>query len=399
MFLDVLLTDGNYKHTYAMVRALRKKDLTVGVLFPSRMSLSWYSRFVSKRFLFSTTDNGIGEEEQYINELLKILKMNKVKVLIPVGNISFKRVLLNKEKILNYTKLAIAPKKSMEIAQNKNLTFKFAENIQFPMPKTFYPRGFRDLECIENKLRFPCIIKKTNPEEKGVIYCNNSQELYEGFRSVVQDIITDGSYPIIQEYIDGISTGFYALYKKGKCVSFFMHERVHELPITGGASTLAKSIYDQELKLLGERILDKLNWHGPVMVEFMKDRNNRLKLIEINPKFWGSMELSYTAGINFTHLYYLLALNKDVPLCRYKTNVYFRWTLPFDLIWKSHVDNNARKRFKNFKRNIKYTNNIHLDDPLTIIFNLFLFMYFVLTKKRYPYGKPSYEIKRQKNKN
>lgn len=43
MKIDVLLTDGGYKHTYAMVRALNEKGLKVGVLFDSYFSLSYCS--------------------------------------------------------------------------------------------------------------------------------------------------------------------------------------------------------------------------------------------------------------------------------------------------------------------------------------------------------------------
>ena len=91
-----------------------------------------------------------------------------------------------------------------------------------------------------------------------------------------------------------------------------MHERIHEFPITGGASTLAKSVFENDLKEIGDKLLSSLNWHGVAMVEFKRDAaSGQLKLIEINPKFWGSFELSYKAGINFAYLAYLVALRKN----------------------------------------------------------------------------------------
>jgi len=50
-------------------------------------------------------------------------------------------------------------------------------------------------------------------------------------------------------------------------------------------------------------MLDELNWNGVAMVEFKYDEKvDKLWLMEINPKFWGSCELGLVAGINFGEL-------------------------------------------------------------------------------------------------
>ena len=51
MKLEVLLADGGYKNTYAILRALKKEGLKVGALYNSILSLSFYSRYVDKRYL------------------------------------------------------------------------------------------------------------------------------------------------------------------------------------------------------------------------------------------------------------------------------------------------------------------------------------------------------------
>ena len=79
-----------------------------------------------------------------------------------------------------------------------------------------------------------------------------------------------------------------------------MHERVRELPVSGGISTSARSYYERKLLEEGKRVLDNLNWHGPAMVEYKREQDTgEFKLIEINPKFWGSLELCLSAGMNF----------------------------------------------------------------------------------------------------
>ena len=385
MKLDVLLTDGHYKHTYAIIRALVEKKLSVGVLFHKKLSLSFLSRYVSKRFIVSPFI--YDDESIYLNEIISILKNNNIKVLLPIGNISNNLVSRFKSEINRYTKVPIVDYDKMNIAQNKSKTFKLAKEINIPIPLTYHINSVHEIECIKEKISYPAVIKKVNPNESGVIYCNNSMELTTLYKGNAKQLNEKNKLPIIQEYIMGEGVGFYALFNKGKCKAYFMHERLHEYPITGGSSTLAKSSYNEKLKYMGEKILSALNWHGVAMVEFKKDKMGHYYLMEINPKFWGSLELSYTAGLNFPYLAYLLAIDKTVPKSDYNKNTYFRWTFPHDLMWMRFSTKKEKSQFKALKKRVKIYNNIHFNDPLTVIYNSIFFIYKYFTDKKYPHLK------------
>lgn len=391
--LDVLLTDGEYKNTYGILRALKEKNLRVGILFNSPFSICIYSRLVDKRFFIkSNLLKNSSEEEfsKYATEVLNILKGNKISVFMPVGNMSFHFASKYKEELENYTNLVVVDKEYMQIAQNKENTFKFAEEIGVPVPKTYYIDCLEDTQGIIEQINYPCVIKKTNFFEGGVIYCNDKDELVSKLNTIIGAQRSNASRPIIQEYVEGPGTGFYGIFNEGRCINYFIHERIHEYPVTGGRSSFAKSIYNDKLKELGIKVLERLNWHGVAMVEFKKDSaNNTYKLMEINPKYWGSLELSYRSGINFPYLNYLIAMDKPLPEKQqiYKENVYFRWILPDDFLWKLFTSKKEKKYFNEMKKKIKIFNNIYWDDPLTILFNIFLTIYKVITEKRYPHGK------------
>jgi len=224
-------------------------------------------------------------------------------------------------------------------------------------------------------------------KEGGVIYCNTKDDLRNNLSGLITRKKMHQSHPIVQEYIIGYGTGYYGIYEHGKCRGYFMHERIHEYPVTGGASTLAKSVYFEDLKEFGNKILEKLNWHGVAMVEFKRDsKTNKLKLMEINPKFWGSYELSYKAGINFAYLAYLLAMGKNIPESKYITDIYFRWTLPFDLLWYRFSTREKREEYKELKAKVKFHTNIHWDDPLTVFYIFFHYLTKLLRDKKYPHG-------------
>jgi predicted ATP-grasp superfamily ATP-dependent carboligase len=392
MKIDVLLTDGNYKNTYVILRALKKQGLKVGVLYNSFLSLSFFSRFPDKRYFISTDLLKDSSEESYIlykSELLKILQKDEIRVFMPVGNLSFRFASKYEDELKKYTRVPVAKKEIMEIAQNKMKTFEFAEKIGIPIPKTIYIKDSKDILTVSETMNYPCVIKKTNFYEGGVIYCNNKFELKENLNRLINKMKTGASYPIIQEYIEGPGTGFYGIFKDGKCINFFMHERIREYPTTGGASTFAKSVYSENLRKLGTKLLECLGWSGVAMVEFKKDnKDGNYKLMEINPKFWGSLELSYRAGINFPYLNYLIALDEvqEFPSYTYKNDVYFRWIIPDDMLWKKFASIDQKKKFKEVQINNKIYNNLHWDDPLTIVFNLFITLYKLFTEKKFPHG-------------
>ena len=62
---------------------------------------------------------------------------------------------------------------------------------------------------------------------------------------------------IIQKKIGGVGRGFFALSQNGKCLNTFQHQRIREMPISGGMSVAAKSIFDKNLQKIGEKIVKK----------------------------------------------------------------------------------------------------------------------------------------------
>ena len=95
-----------------------------------------------------------------------------------------------------------------------------------------------------------------------------------------------------------------------------MHRRIRERLVMGGPSTCAESVYDSKLLDYGLRVLKNLKWHGVAMVEFKKDSiDGEFKLMEINPKFWGSLDLAIASGVDFPYLLYNMTIRWRYKPC------------------------------------------------------------------------------------
>jgi predicted ATP-grasp superfamily ATP-dependent carboligase len=81
--------------------------------------------------------------------------------------------------------------------------------------------------------------------------------------------------------------------------------------------------------LLGkaQALLERFGWEGVAMVEFKVDRASGVPyLMEINPRFWGSLQLAVDAGVDFPRLLVEAALGMDpTGPDRYRTGVRSRW--------------------------------------------------------------------------
>lgn len=315
--MKICITDATFKHSLGLARYLKEYDSTLKLIGITEFKPKTYSLY----------------KRQYdhleIGPLSDILKKIEHDLVIPVGNKSVELISrLQQHK-------AILPKKEMiDLAISKRLTAELAENLGIPVPKTYQIMHIEDISNLQ--LTFPCIVKGALEAGKNLIsYPKNKKELHNAVTNFINDPSQQQTMPIIQEYVPGVGLGFFAFYQKGILKRFYMHQRIRELPITGGSSTAAKTIFHPKGFEYGKMLLDKLEWHGPAMVEFRYDPlQDKLWLMEINPKFWGSTELGLAAGVNFGE--FLLrtikgeSLQQNLSVDSYKRMQFF-WPVDGDI--------------------------------------------------------------------
>jgi predicted ATP-grasp superfamily ATP-dependent carboligase len=239
---------------------------------------------------------------------------------------------LDADKEFNLKCNYLLPKReSLVVADNKELLTKHALELGLNCPKTFSRIAPEEIKDLSIQLTYPCIIKfrgdnretHWNPEERYSIV-TSPETLTSEYRRM-HDI---EKYPIIQEYIRGSGFGYFALYDRNRNLKAqFCHKRIREYPITGGPSSCCESIYDSELIRIGKSLIESLDWTGLAMVEFKFDEaRKQFFIIEINPRYWGSLPLAVSSGVNFPLLHALSSLDIDYePVLDYKRGVKVRF--------------------------------------------------------------------------
>ena len=110
------------------------------------------------------------------------------------------------------------------------------------------------------------------------------------------------AFPVlIQERIVGAGLGVFLLRHAGRTEAAFAHRRLREKPPSGGVSVLAEAVeLPPALLERAERLLDCFGWNGVAMVEFKEDAaTGEPVLMEVNGRFWGSLQLAIDSGVDF----------------------------------------------------------------------------------------------------
>ena len=97
-----------------------------------------------------------------------------------------------------------------------------------------------------------------------------------------------------------------AMVKDGKVLAAMTAQRLRQHPMDfGRATTYARTITDPGLSEPSQRLLHAIGYYGLVEMEYKYDaRDDRYKLLDVNPRTWGYHGLGQRAGIDFPyHLY------------------------------------------------------------------------------------------------
>ena len=137
------------------------------------------------------------------------------------------------------------------------------------------------------------------------------------------------AYPVLlQRRVVGAGEGFFALRWNGRVVAMFAHRRLREKPPGGGVSVYRESLpLEPRLVEPGLRLLDALDWQGVAMIECRRDAaTGREVIMEVNGRFWGSLQLAIDAGVDFPALLARCASGETVPaVSDYRVGVRSRW--------------------------------------------------------------------------
>jgi predicted ATP-grasp superfamily ATP-dependent carboligase len=375
---SVLVTDGHWRKSLAVVRSLGREGVRVTVGERTILNTSFFSKYCTRRIVYPSPRR---YPEQFIEFFLKEIKRNHYDCIFPMEEETLLLLARYQSEISKYTYLLIPDLKKIEFVRDKKNLIQFAEKQGIPIPKTWVdppsfalsPKGGGENEEYVIKPRI-------SSGSFGIAYVSKREDLILSY----QRVHARYPYPLIQEWIPdgGEIFGLSALFDEASNVkAAFVHKKLRMYPVRGGPSTLREGVEHPQIVELGLSLLKALKWVGIAMVEFKVDpRDGIPKLMEINPRFWGSLQLAIVSGVDFPYLILKMARGETVePVLRYPVGKRCRWLLFGDIL---HFLTNPKRFhlrppfFHFFETNTSY-DIISREDPLPILGSMATFFTFL----------------------
>lgn len=327
----VFITDGHWRKTLAVVRSLGRKGLKVTVGESSRVATSLFSKYCSRRVVYPSVRR---HPEAFLASLHQELSGRTYDLVIPMEEETLLLLAHHRDKFTPLTRLPIPSYQDIRNVRDKGWLLRHASQEGITIPRTFWVEDKGDLESVKTTIPPPWVIKpRISSGGFGIAYVEREVDLSAAYEEVHRRF----PFPLIQERIphEGEAFGCSALLDHGGQVkACFVHRRLRDYPVKGGPSTLRESVRHPQIEDLGIRLLRSLQWYGVAMVEFKVDpRDNQPKLMELNPRFWGSLALAIHAGVDFPFLLYKMAMGEAFePVLDYEVGARCRWLLPGDIL-------------------------------------------------------------------
>ena len=360
--MKILLTDIKYRKSFDVYNCLKYRDYKV-ILADENPVLT--DRLVYGKKIFTLRKNSISDFSDDIRRIKDSFKDEEL-VYLPVEEDTsclFLEYIENNGR--DGLAFALPDRATFELSRDKKQLSRFCSANNIPCPKEFTFSELQDR--FVRVIAKPCI----GSGSEGLVFVNTPEEL-----GIISEYGED--YLIQEQLPDPRSVeGAFFLFDNGQLVSYYGHQRLRTYPVKAGVTVYSKISFNDDLKAVGATLLQKLNWHGLAMVEFLFDPVcKEYKVIEINPRLWGSVLLSEFANTGFLSNYIQISLGQVPEHYLHREDVAIRWFFPFDLL--NYVSMKGRiKNFWSFNKHntcyVGFTYSSIVRSVLYILFSIFSF--------------------------
>lgn len=293
--MPALVSDVHLRTAHAVARSLARAGVEVLGL------RSRDSAFARSRSLARCIDVPPPERdpEGWLRAVAELARPGDV--LLPVGTPSVTAASAGRRRLA--ARVALPPAESLAMALDKERTAEFARQHDIPVPPGLAVTTPAEAEKAGDELGLPAVVKLREegalaPARRyGVARCRAD------LRRLYRELSAWQERLIVQRYLPGEGVGASLLASRGRLLAFFAHRRLREGLPDGGPATWCEPFHCPELERLAVRFAEASGWDGLAMLEFKRDPvSGALHLLEVNPRFWGSLPLAVACGVDFPAL-------------------------------------------------------------------------------------------------
>lgn len=298
----VLVTDGEQRAALAVVRSLAASGWRCVVGSAGGRSLASVSRYADAAVTLPDPGSDSGG---FAKRVAEVVEQEAIDVIIPIAEPSLLAVLACRDTIA--AAIPFPDLRTFEAICDKQRLLRTAAEVGIRVPRQI---DLQEPSAGDNvRLRPPFVLKPHRSVctaadgsrvKVGVSWAHTRDDLPAALTAY-----PPSAYPILlQECVMGPGVGVFVLLSDNETTASFAHRRIREKPPSGGVSVVRQSEpMDPALLEKSVALLRRHGWIGVAMVEYkLDDATGEPVLMEVNGRFWGSLQLAIDAGVDFPGL-------------------------------------------------------------------------------------------------
>ena len=350
----------------ALVCALSKAGHFVELLYGEEHNYADDSRYVGKKIKTSYDETS----SEYLEQVLDILKNDKINALIPLSDSTASFVSRNIECLQKHTHVKMPSYNDFLKGYDKNLLMALCNKKGYPHPKTA-DLSRMDLEDEQLKtFPYPAMLKPNcTTGGRGMVEVASYEEMRSKYLELrlhfgdyhLQRFIRAGGRQVkIQLYID----------ENKNLVNSSVMQKIRWYPNKAGSNCCAMSIHEPKILEICYNILKDIDWVGFADFDAIEDPDTKeLLVMEINPRVPACIQMGTASGINWGEIIVNGYMDQPQKHYDYKEGEFLRH-LGLEILWYKHAE--SRKNinpnwFKFFGRRIHYQDMSDWTDPMPFI--------------------------------
>ena len=329
MTYSALVTDGEQRAALAVARSLGLAGYQVHVCSSRRRSLAGGSRYTSSETL---VPDPLSDPVEFVRQLEEIVTRLSPQLLLPIADASILPVLADRRRFSDAL-IPFPDSSTYGAISDKAKLSTVAPNVGLAVPKQVVLTDSRALtQEVAGSLTLPLVVKPSKSVTSGT---KGNRKLSVRHAATVDDVeriigeLPESAFPVLlQQRVVGPGIGVFLLVWDNEAIAVFGHRRIREKPPSGGVSTYRESVaVDPELAERSLQLLKTFGWQGVAMVEYKIDEKRATPYImEVNGRFWGSLQLAIDCEVDFPRLLCEAALGrKPQPINSYLLGRRCRW--------------------------------------------------------------------------
>lgn len=315
----ILVLGDDVRAFLAVVRSLGRLGLEVHAA-PS----DWTSPALRSRYVHQTHSlpSYAASPEAWETRLLELAGNYSIGMILPCSDSSLAK--LHHAGRLGIAQLGVPGPAAMAAFTDKAATRALAESLGIPVAAGELLTPETDADALTGRLGLPMAIKPRASYALRDVVEKRFARIVKSRAELRKTLAAHAHEDYLAEsFFVGDGVGVSVIARQGTILQAYQHRRLLEASETGASTSRISETINPELLRSVEAMTGATKLHGVAMFEFRRDRKTGDHiLLEVNPRFWGSLPLALEAGVDFPVMLHDLLSGKPVHVtCDYRVGV------------------------------------------------------------------------------